>query len=98
MKKTYMTYFAMCLAIIIILTIILVIDKNLSEKTEQESQYLDLVEQGREEDKLITAIEYDGCEYLIYHGAGHRGSRYAGWATGMTHKGNCNNPIHKTER
>ncbi len=97
--KPYMTYFAMCLATIIILTIILVIDKHLSEKTEQESQYLDLVEQeqGREEDKLITAIEYDGCEYLIYHGAGHQGSRYAGWATGMTHKGNCNNPIHKSE-
>jgi hypothetical protein len=33
--------------------------------------------------------EMDGCEYLVVQTNGH--------VTAMTHKGNCNNPIHHYE-
>ncbi len=45
--------------------------------------YQDLIENHK-------VLVIDGCEYLIYdYNRGYGGYGY------MTHKGNCNNPIHK---
>ena len=35
-------------------------------------------------EKLYT-FEYEGCEYVVYEN---------GFSGGVTHKGNCSNPIH----
>jgi hypothetical protein len=43
------------------------------------------VEMGWLPDKCFV-VEVDGCQYVVYH------DFYAG---GITHKGNCTNPIHK---
>jgi hypothetical protein len=36
-------------------------------------------------------VEIDGCQYVIYHD-----TQYI--SGGITHKGNCTNPIHKDSR
>jgi hypothetical protein len=38
-------------------------------------------------EKDTVTVTFEGCEYLLW-----RGSQYA---NGMTHKGNCKNPIHR---
>ena len=36
-------------------------------------------------------VEYDNCQYIVYtHNIGSYSGLYS-----MTHKGNCDNPIHK---
>lgn len=37
--------------------------------------------------KSVRVVRYDGCQYLVYHIGTNVGT--------MTHKGNCDNPIHR---
>lgn len=47
-----------------------------------------------EKDKTVpphTIVTIGGCQYIKFHAGRAKG----GSITGLTHKGDCNNPIHK---
>jgi hypothetical protein len=47
---------------------------------------------GNSPDKAnLRAVEIDDCQYIIYQDSYYKD------AVSMVHKGNCNNPIHKSK-
>ena len=55
--------------------------KDIAGEMMQENQKNKILVHGYS----ITIIEYDGCQYLVLG---------IGYSQMITHKGNCNNPIH----
>ena len=73
-----------------LLLIIAVVQITGCLKTDQETKDYNVGKVGNLKQCIVTT-EIDGCEYLV----GHVPGGDYGWV--MTHKGNCNNPIHKNK-
>ena len=80
MNRKYNPLLVILLIAMIILMLMSCEDNN-TNQTGNESEVKEL-----SDSKSVTVYTYDGCEYVV---AGY--GKYQ-WGT---HKGNCNNPIHK---
>lgn len=76
----------------ITLTVLALVCSGCSEPQDKNPSYLNvennvLVFPLQFHSGRIETVKYDGCEYVVLAGWQKIGS--------ITHKGNCNNPIHK---
>ena len=59
-------------------------NRDLINNTSSQSERRAVMDSLRRDHFKLDVLKVEGCEYLVYAGRG------------LTHKGNCNNPIHKT--
>ena len=59
-----------------------------TEEQIKQKEQIELVNKFSVNSWGVKEVEHEGCQYIVFAN-GDRG--------GITHKGNCNNPIHKVE-
>lgn len=60
---------------------------------EAKAEVQEKQNQAQESTSHLQVVRYDGCQYLIYDDGVNDDRAYS-----ITHKGNCDNPIHKYEK
>ena len=83
--KNFLKYIMLPSCIVVVIVMLIVLYDPEGAKREREQRTIVLYEEV-----VCIVVKFDGCEYIenSYYDVGYNKR------TILTHKGNCNNPIH----